>query len=470
MVKFKNLTIAPIPVDTIRRVDIVQLGGLTMGQWYAKQTDKPKYLINASLWDNQGAIGSIYEDGLMVRNEGGGFGFGVIGKEDEVKWAFGEPWDNVWRNYITGTPAMIVDGKQTDAHMPITRDEVVATRRSAFCASGNVLYMVTSSNLTLQAFKDQLSAFGMYHALNLDGGGSSRMLIDGMAVNDPTDDRRNPNAIAIWVKEDDKTEVIEEETKPMASYDVCLDPGHGASTAGKASPDGTYREYEFNRDMCKRITAHLERSGLKVCQTVTDDSDPSLAHRCKFANDSKAKIVVSVHSNAAGNGWSSANYFLECIIAKGGNAEKLGWAIEEEFLKQFPDVKSNGVQVQNLAMVRDTDAPAVLIEHGFHTNKNWVENVLKTDEGRAKLAEADARGICKHLGVTYVEEVKDDEDKETNDDVNMDTPATWAKEAWEKANKKIGTDGKPIMDGTRPTDNITRQEMAVVLNRLGLLD
>ena len=41
MVNFKNLTIAPIPVDQIRRVDIVQLGGLTMGQWYAKQADKP---------------------------------------------------------------------------------------------------------------------------------------------------------------------------------------------------------------------------------------------------------------------------------------------------------------------------------------------------------------------------------------------------------------------------------------------
>lgn len=44
------------------------------------------------------------------------------------------------------------------------------------------------------------------------------------------------------------------------------------------------------------------------------------------------------------------------------------------------------------------------------------------------------------------------------------TPADWAKTAWEKA--KI----KGVMDGTRPTDNITRQEMAVILDRLGLLN
>lgn len=63
-----------------------------------------------------------------------------------------------------------------------------------------------------------------------------------------------------------------------------------------------------------------------------------------------------------------------------------------------------------------------------------------------------------------------DEGKEDNDVADVNTPATWAKEAWEKASKKVGIDGKTIMDGTRPTDNITRQEIAVVLNRLGLLD
>lgn len=42
-------------------------------------------------------------------------------------------------------------------------------------------------------------------------------------------------------------------------------------------------------------------------------------------------------------------------------------------------------------------------------------------------------------------------------------PATWAEEAWEKA-KAAG-----VLDGTRPWEPITRQEMAVVLERLGLL-
>lgn len=48
--------------------------------------------------------------------------------------------------------------------------------------------------------------------------------------------------------------------------------------------------------------------------------------------------------------------------------------------------------------------------------------------------------------------------------------APWAETAWGKACAKIGRDGKPVLDGTRPSDAITRQEMAVVLDRLGLLD
>lgn len=45
----------------------------------------------------------------------------------------------------------------------------------------------------------------------------------------------------------------------------------------------------------------------------------------------------------------------------------------------------------------------------------------------------------------------------------MDEPAGWAKEAWEKA-----ADRK-VLDGTRPGEPVTRQELAAVMDRLGLL-
>jgi hypothetical protein len=55
-------------------------------------------------------------------------------------------------------------------------------------------------------------------------------------------------------------------------------------------------------------------------------------------------------------------------------------------------------------------------------------------------------------------------DKKTDNlNTNSDV-ADWAKDAWNKAKNKV------LLDGTRPTDPITRQEFAVVLDRLKLLD
>lgn len=55
------------------------------------------------------------------------------------------------------------------------------------------------------------------------------------------------------------------------------------------------------------------------------------------------------------------------------------------------------------------------------------------------------------------------------DTTDPNAPAEWAKTAWEKAKTKKGLGGNPIMDGSRPWDSITRQEVAVILDRLGLL-
>lgn len=64
-------------------------------------------------------------------------------------------------------------------------------------------------------------------------------------------------------------------------------------------------------------------------------------------------------------------------------------------------------------------------------------------------------------GSTEPEEGSDDT---VSEPVINTEPADWAKAAWEKAK------AKGVMDGTRPWDVITRQEVAVILDRCGLLE
>ena len=95
-------------------------------------------------------------------------------------------------------------------------------------------------------------------------------------------------------------------------HTVCLDPGHGAETAGKCSPDKGYYEYEFNLDMAFRCKAILERHGVKVTLTRQNEHCPTgksdtndLAKRVTIANSIPSlSAFVSIHSNASGNGAS----------------------------------------------------------------------------------------------------------------------------------------------------------------------
>lgn len=243
---------------------------------------------------------------------------------------------------------------------------------------------------------------------------------------------------------------------------VCLDPGHGIETAGKRSPDGSYRECEFALDMAFRIKALLERHGVAVTLTRSDEHDVSLAQRAKTANAIDGlDLFVSLHSNAAGSGaaWMSARGLL--VYTSGGAADaprnRAALAILARQAEAGVTVRNSGQPVaQNLYVLRNTTAPACLVEHLFHDNLEDVA-LLKDDGYRQKMARADAKGILDYLGLAWVDE---NEKEETGMDKNA--PDDWAKEAWDKA-RAAG-----VLDGTRPRDNVTRQELAVVLARLGL--
>ncbi|NJL77354.1 MAG: N-acetylmuramoyl-L-alanine amidase [Saprospiraceae bacterium] len=93
-------------------------------------------------------------------------------------------------------------------------------------------------------------------------------------------------------------------------YMWCLDNGHAKETPGKRSVpfklDGVtvqFFEYEFNRDIVKRMLASLKEKGIKTYNLVPEEiEDISLAERVRRANtlsSSLPKLYISIHSNAA---------------------------------------------------------------------------------------------------------------------------------------------------------------------------
>ncbi len=243
------------------------------------------------------------------------------------------------------------------------------------------------------------------------------------------------------------------------TYSVCLDPGHGVETPGKRSPDGAYRECEFALDMARRIAAILECHGVAVALTRSDEHDVTLAKRVQTANGiSGLDLFVSLHSNAAGGGaqWMSARGY-EVYTSAGPETAPRNVAAR----KVLARAREAGVAVRSMKPKHEgwyvcvhTNAPAMLIEHLFHDNKEDVE-LLSDSAYRAKLAEADARGILDYLGVAWEAEATQE---------GADAPASsWAAESWQRATRA------GVFDGTNPQGPMTREQAAVVLDRLGLI-
>lgn len=97
---------------------------------------------------------------------------------------------------------------------------------------------------------------------------------------------------------------------------ILIDNGHGRATAGKRSPvwpDGKQLfEYEFNRDIARRMHEALTARGTDSVPVVPEIDDIPLAERTRRVNEIAAQVgpenclLVSIHVNAGGGtGWEA---------------------------------------------------------------------------------------------------------------------------------------------------------------------
>ena len=440
--------IATIPLADIERIAIVTGNGRSMAQ----VKGDADYICNAGFYDMTTGrpVGHLKADGAVLAKEAWGC-WGFAWDNSDIKMA---ALPAGTKNYISGVEMLSpMIGIHDAMHY---RPEVGGSRpRTAMALTGDKLLLYCAdSPTTPEGLRETLYKLGAETALMLDGGGSSQCDFAGQKI---SSSRRVHNYLAVWLKHDQK------EDKPV-SKTVCLDPGHGVESPGKCSPDKSYYEHEFALDMARRIQAHLKRCGVRVVLTRTDEHCPTgkadtndLLKRVAISDAAGADLFVSIHSNASGNEWSNASGLMIYTSAGPETASRnvAAKAVLSRMTAAGVELRGSPlVHDIELVVTRKTVAPAMLIEYGFHTSRTEVA-LLKKSSYRAKLAEATAKGVCDFLGVAWAAESAGE---------GMDTGAAdWAATAWEKAKSK------GVLDGTRPTDPVTRQELAVVLDRLNLI-
>lgn len=434
-----------LPLGDIRRIQIYVSQGKKNLKQIMDETGAD-YGINGGLYSGTKAVCHLRADGYTYATDPYTYWGYLWDAGPDIH--MGVVPEQAFANYISCVE-LIRDGKAKDK---LTYNSDVGGRRgrSAMGLRGDKLCLYCAGDgspdaMSPEVLRDYLLEQGWHSAVMLDGGGSAQCDFAGERI---TSTRKVHNYILVYLNKKEGTPVGE------INYKVCLDPGHGPDTVN-GSPDGSYKEQEFAWDMGQRIKKLLEAQGVEVKLTRTKDNKPSLTERAQVSNAWGAGVFVSLHSNAAGNdGWYDARG-LSCITSSGpesANRNKLAGAILNRAQKAGVVLRSNSpAHDMSLTVLVKTDAPAVLIEYGFHTNREDVA-LLKDPAYRDTLAKITAQGVCDYLGVAWVEK-----ETETSD------AADWAASAWAKSTEK------GILDGTRPTDSVSRQELAVVLDRLGLL-
>lgn len=404
-------------------------------------TYKPTAFINACLYDMATSTNitnvkdETVPDGYLFTSEGIGIANG------KPKWTTLN--DTTVQDFVAGSPILVKDSKVSIewGNKVSTAIQGKAYRSSIGFNNEYVFLFVSDVTMTLTGLANYMLGQGCKYAINLDGGGSCHLQVGQKTYTKST--RKNASWIMVY------------EQKGSDKMKICLDAGHSAQTKGKRSPDSSLMEYEFNRDVGRRLKAILERHGVEVIETVTDDTDVSLAERCNIANKNNVDYFVSIHANADGNGydWTSARGWEIYIVGKGGKAEKLAKSIQES--SRELGLKDRGVKVANFQVLRDTKAPAVLIEHGFYTNKEECE-LLKAESFRQKCAEADARGILSYLGINYI----------PTEEKTVEKPITdaWKVAEYQKALSRGIISDKSWLD--RLNDKIDVASVLAMLNNL----
>lgn len=167
---------------------------------------------------------------------------------------------------------------------------------------------------------------------------------------------------------------------------IVIDAGHGGYDAG-ATYNGR-REKDDTLALALAVGEILEAQGYDVIYTRTDDVYDSPVQKARIGNESGADFFVSIHRNSSPapnqyNGVQTLIYNdtgLKATMAENVNneLEKVGYR------------KINVVERPDLAVLRRTRMPAVLVEAGF-INSDEDNNLFDTKF--SETAEAIARGI-----------------------------------------------------------------------------
>lgn len=178
-------------------------------------------------------------------------------------------------------------------------------------------------------------------------------------------------------------------------YCIVLDPGHGGIDRGTSY--GNMNEKDLTLKIAKYAESYLKSQGDVVFLTRDKDKLVPLKEIGNKTNSYHADVFVSIHVNSLNdknfNGITALYYDVNGY--QKSERIRLAKTIESQAVKN-DGWESRGIRRQNLAVLRYSKIPGVLMECGFITNDEDRKR-LSNDDVLKRLAKNISDGIIKYL-------------------------------------------------------------------------
>lgn len=172
---------------------------------------------------------------------------------------------------------------------------------------------------------------------------------------------------------------------------ILLDPGHGGADPGAVNPAMHVEEEDINLDVILALGPLLEAAGHVVLYTRTGDIGISPSARLTLIRKWQPQAFISVHCNSSDNPQAHG---IETIY-RDDYDRNLAICVQSELVAAI-DMKNRGIKCdgspeyhRNLAVLKDEETPAILVEIGFLSNSEDLRKLQNTQ----LIAQAIADGV-----------------------------------------------------------------------------
>lgn len=212
--------VVEIPKKEIEKIDfdLLKQPKETLKNYYNRLDRKPDVLTNLGFFgmaDGSTCFNFINNSQVVASHPQYQWGMGVVGNNNLI---YGHISSQKWRDFVTGYPNLIDNGERIQ--ITFAQSLNYNARRTMLGYNKDNIYIICIDlpGANFAEMQDIAEEVGCEYCINLDGGGSTRMLYEGKTVTNGAEDRPVDTALAVYLKETIATNTPQGSDKPMSIY------------------------------------------------------------------------------------------------------------------------------------------------------------------------------------------------------------------------------------------------------------